>query len=148
VELLVDDGFEQGFSGRVPAFQLHGEGTDGGDERAEFGIGRGEMRECRIDVIGRSAACRAWFDSHGCLIIRRGAGERLCTQFACSRSQLFHDLSHMSPMAGRSKLAELMTISHSFAPAGSSLPKHEHRALPASMAPGRCAMLMPDTAKR
>ena len=38
VELLIDDGLEQGFEGGVLALEFEGEGADAGDELAEFGV--------------------------------------------------------------------------------------------------------------
>ena len=41
VELLVDDGFDEGFEGGLGAGYAHGEGAGAYDELAEFGIGGG-----------------------------------------------------------------------------------------------------------
>ena len=43
VELLIDDGFDEGFEGGLGAGDAHGEGAGALDELAEFGIGGGEF---------------------------------------------------------------------------------------------------------
>ncbi len=44
VELLVDDGFDEGFEGGLGAGYAHGEGAGALDELAESGVGGGENR--------------------------------------------------------------------------------------------------------
>jgi hypothetical protein len=44
VELLVDDGFDEGFEGGLGAGYAQGEGAGALDELAEFGVGGGEIR--------------------------------------------------------------------------------------------------------
>ena len=55
VELLVDDGFGEGFEGGLGGGKLHGEGACTLDELAEFGVGDGELGEGEGDVVARRA---------------------------------------------------------------------------------------------
>ena len=43
VELLVDDGLDEGFEGGLGAGDAHGEGAGALDEAAELGVGGGEF---------------------------------------------------------------------------------------------------------
>ena len=45
VELLVDDGLDEGFEGGLGAGEAQGEGAGAGDELGEFGVGGGEFAE-------------------------------------------------------------------------------------------------------
>jgi hypothetical protein len=55
VELLVDDGFDEGLEGRLRAGDAQGEGAGALDEAAEFGIGGGERAAGQRGVIARWA---------------------------------------------------------------------------------------------
>ena len=52
VELLIDDGFGEGFEGGLGGGELHGEGAGACDEFAEFGVGGGEVRDGGGGVVG------------------------------------------------------------------------------------------------
>jgi hypothetical protein len=55
VELLIDDGFDEGFEGRLGAGDAHGEGAGSLDELAEFGIGERKIRNgFRSIIAGRT----------------------------------------------------------------------------------------------
>ncbi len=73
VELLIDDGLEQGFKGRGGGCELHGEGAGALDEAGEFGVGGGEGGECGFGGVGRFARALdgAW---HGESVCERGEG--------------------------------------------------------------------------
>ena len=75
VELLVDDGFGEGFEGGLGAGEFHGEEADAGDELAEFGIGGGEFAEGESGVVG-------WFAGAA------GMHERKCSAAGMMRVQL------------------------------------------------------------
>ena len=86
VELLVDDGFGEGFEGRLVGRETEGDGTGGGDEPGELGVGGGE-RGCGLDrIVGElgGAACGAGHEEmiSACTFVfegeQRGVGEVLC----------------------------------------------------------------------
>ena len=57
MELLVDDGFGEGFEGGLGGGELHGEGARAVDELAEFGVGGGKLGEREGDIVaGRAGA--------------------------------------------------------------------------------------------
>jgi hypothetical protein len=55
VELLIDDGLDEGFEGRETARYAHGVGASALDELAEFGVGAGEVGDGGGDVVARCA---------------------------------------------------------------------------------------------
>ncbi len=65
VELLVDDGFDESFEGRLRVGDAHDEGTGAFDELAEFGVGGGEFAAGECPVVARrfgSSGVRHAFD--------------------------------------------------------------------------------------
>ncbi len=77
VELLIDDGFEQGLKGGGGGGELEGEGAGAFDEAAEARVRGGERGDRKISTIGGRTRARvgAW---HGESLAERGnrAGER------------------------------------------------------------------------